>query len=136
MSFETYPFDKITISSLSEYLDECDESRAFLVEQLKTREKYLARLSFSVMTVTSYDMIDLANQWCIRQWGQSHGPCEGRGYLTRNYECPSDVGTWKSCWFLKIAYDFGFNEWYFQDRQQFTVFVDQVPKFELTDDRE
>ena len=136
MSFETYPFDKITISSLSEYLDECDESRAFLVEQLKTREKYLTQFSFSVMTVTSYDLMEVANQWCIQQWGHSHGPCEDRCNLPPDYDHPSESGSWKSCWFLKITYDFGFNEWYFQDRQQFSAFVDQVPKFELTDDRE
>jgi hypothetical protein len=90
----------------------------------------LLRFPFAVMLEVAYPEMDFANRWCWETLGPENGPCY---QFQSNYPCCTDEsehehqGVWCTRWFAKTDYDFGFNEWYFRDRQHHDMFLSFEP---------
>ena len=99
------------------------------IEQRRVR---LAAFPFAVILKVAYPEIDFANRWCWQQFGLPHGECHQRysEYPACDSRDPhSHLGTWMTSWLVKTDYDFGFNEWYFQqqaDQNRFLEFAPQI----------
>jgi hypothetical protein len=122
----------VEASSFEEYLASDDDSREERAAQEVDRNKRLSRFPHSVMLKVSFLELDFTNRWCWQYVGPCDGECTQRYSDYRVCDCSephSHVGKWTSHWFVKIDYDFGFNEWYFADsadRDQFLANIDNI----------
>jgi hypothetical protein len=122
----------VVLSSFGEYLaGECDSKEA-RAEEERDRDERLARFPYPVMLQVSYPELDFTNRWCWQNFGPSDGACTQHQSEYRACDRPdphSHSGKWMSHWLVKTDYDFGFNEWYFrekEDQERFLANVDQV----------
>jgi hypothetical protein len=119
----------VEASSFDEYLASEDDSLEDRAAQDADRKERLSRFPHSVMLKVAFPERDFADRWCWEQFGPSDGECTQRHseYRACNRTEPhSHVGTWRSHWFVKTDYDFGFNEWYFTQRADCGLFVANV----------
>lgn len=127
MSYRT-----VELSSIEEYLAYEDEPIEERADQDIDRNKRLLRFSHSVMLKVSFAELDFAIRWCWQQLGPCDGECTQRTSEYRvceRNEPHSHVGKWMSYWFVKTDYNFGFNEWYFEesaDRDRFLANVEMI----------
>src|SRR5258706_9988120 len=122
------------LSRYDEYLDEVYpvssvDSADARAADMHERQARLAAFPHCVVLQVSYPELDYANRWCWQQFGPAHGQCLQAG---SNYpaceirESHSHDGRWLTHWLDKVAYDFGYSEWYFahqEDRDRFLQFV-------------
>ena len=116
-------------STFEEYLAEEGYPLEVQAEEKRERNVRLARFPYSTMLKVSFPELDFANRWCWRHVGPCDGQCTEHYSQYRVCELPephSHVGKWMSHWFEKIAYDFGFNEWYFADQDDHERFVANI----------
>jgi hypothetical protein len=129
-------FRSVILSSYESYLD--DEHAAASrepagpgVHHLDERERFLAAFPHSVLLQLSYPELDYANRWCWQQFGPAHGECYQASSEYRACDLQgahSHEGTWVTCWLEKIDYDFGYNAWYFAQREDMQRFLQFVPE--------
>jgi hypothetical protein len=126
------PHRSVKLSTFEAYLNETDETRPEVQDQIATRDARLAQFPFAVMLELSYPELDFSNRWCFEAFGPNHGQCD-----QMNSEYPActikephcHIGSWANHWFLKTGYDYGFNEWYFSrspDHQRFLEFIPTI----------
>lgn len=96
------------------------------------RQEHQLRLSqfpYNVVLRLSYPEMDFANRWAWQQFGPPNGECMDSysEYPTCTEKTPhAHDGKWLSHWLAKTEYDFGYNEWCFEfkeDQQRFLEFV-------------
>lgn len=117
----------VQLSSLEKYLKQGGERGSDLTEMLERRQELLVKFPYPVMLELSYPELDFTNRWCWNRWGSFHGHCYERSseYPACAIEAPhSHIGVWATIWFVKTAYDFGFNEWYFSTDEAQNEFLD------------
>ena len=96
------------------------------------RKAILRKFPHSVVLELAFPELDFANRWCWRQFGPSDGDCHQKSsdYCFCDIIDPhSHAGRWRTHWWVKTEYNFGFNEWFFAsaaDRDQFLEFVPQI----------
>ncbi len=102
------------------------------VDEMAERSERMVRFPFAVMLKVSFPELDFANRWCWRVFGPGDGECSQE--YSRYRACTEDGphshnGQWTSHWWVKIDYDFGFNEWYFArstDHDRFLASVSEI----------
>jgi len=119
---EKEPSDIIKISNLSAYLDEYDETLAYLIDVLKARESRRCDFPHTLMALLGYDLMDMAKQWCQDQWGPGGDTYEDRPYQPQE----NQAFLWLTCWMMKTEYDYGFCEWYFREPSHLEQFVAHI----------
>jgi hypothetical protein len=95
------------------------------------RQVRLAEFPHAVVLQVAFPEMDFANRWCWQQFGPAHGECfqAGSEYPACNLPSPhSHEGSWKSEFLAKTDYDFGFNEWYFKQKEDLDRFIEFVPQ--------
>lgn len=124
------PYRTAKLSSYDAYRisDNDDPDERLCVHE--ERGLLLLRFPFAVMLEVAYPEVDIANRWCWKTFGPKFSPCY---QFQSSYPCCLDEsmhehqGVWCTYWFAKSDYDFGFNEWYFRDRQHHDMFLCFVP---------
>jgi hypothetical protein len=83
-----------------------------LQPELQTRRfEILKHLPFSVVAEGAYPELDMADQWLLKQVGHE------------------SETSWQKIWYGKIAYDYGFTEYFFEDEPTQPKFADEIPHF-------
>ena len=119
-------------SSFDEYLTSACNSTEARTEEERDRNERLSRFPYAVMLQVSYPELDFANRWCWQSLGPGDGACmqhQSEYRVCDRTDPHSHSGKWMSHWLAKTAYDFGFNEWYFAEREDqecFLAIVDQI----------
>ena len=122
----------VVLSSFEEYLASDDDSLEERTAQSLDRNQRLIRFPQSVMLQVAFPELDFVNRWCWRHFGPGDGDCAQRysEYCVCDLIEPhSHVGKWRSHWFVKTDYDFGFNEWYFEESTDCKRFLANVENF-------
>lgn len=110
----------LKISSIDSYLaceDDSPEERDFANRQ---REDRLHQFPYAVMLEMAFPELDYTHRWCWQRFGPMDGSCTQK---YSEYKACSDEtehrhnGKWTSHWFVKTDYDFGYNEFYFVERE-------------------
>jgi hypothetical protein len=89
----------------------------------------LSQFPYNVVLRLSYPEMDFANRWLWQQFGPPNGECidSYSEYPTCSEKAShAHDGKWLSHWLAKTDYDFGYNEWCFEfkeDQQRFLEFV-------------
>jgi hypothetical protein len=115
-----------------EYPSGSEAAAAARAADVQERQRRLAEFPHCVLLQLAYPELDFANRWCWQQFGPAHGECHQASseYPACNLPGPhSHNGRWLSRWLAKTDYDFGFNEWHFEepaDRERFLAFVPQI----------
>ena len=122
----------VVLSTFAEYLACEDDSLEERAAQERERQERLSRFPHCVMLQVSFPEVDFANRWCWQNFGPSDGECFQRHSQYRVCDVAephAHAGRWTSHWFVKTDYDFGFNEWYFveaNDWQRFLANVEHI----------
>ena len=96
------------------------------------RATILAKFPFSIMTLTAIDDIDFANFWLWNKFGPCNGSCHQSTSAFKACDVHvyhDHVGSWCCHFFAKTGYDFGFNEWYFDNKPSLILFKKFITKF-------
>jgi hypothetical protein len=75
------------------------------------REKYGSMFSRSVIIEGAFPEYDMAEKWLTENVGPKSGT------------------TWRDIWFGKTGYDYGFWEFFFKEKDFYSKFLKEVPKF-------
>ena len=115
----------VVLSSYDAYLSWEDDPEE-LATQEHDRGMRLLRFPHSVMLQIAFPEIDFANRWCWQRFGPAHGECmqDASEYKACDLATPHcHVGRWTYHWFDKTDYNFGFNEWYFENASECDSFL-------------
>ena len=107
-------------------------SAAARESEARDRNLRMERFPHAVLLQVAYAEMDFANRWCWQQFGFSDGQCFDSQSEYPSCNASGDHehrGTWKTHWYAKTEYNFGYNEWYFakqSDRDRFVEYLPQV----------
>ncbi len=122
---------KLELSNFEEYLNKeyligRENKEEYLNHKIVERNKILLDFPYSVILKLFYQQIDFAD-WLLWQiLGDKYGYC--------NQE-QSDIpackitgkhkhnGVWTSFWLAKTDYDYGFNEWFFKNKEDCNILI-------------
>ena len=86
---------------------------------------------FSIILALAYPQMDFANRWCWQQFGSPQGRCDDHQseYPSCNETTPNHhhEGRWRTHWWEKLDYDFGYNEWFFAEQMDYEAFYAFIP---------
>lgn len=119
----------VILSSFEKYLASEGYSLEVRAAEERERKERLLRFPYPVMMQVSYPEMDFANRWCWEHFGPGDGECmqsQSEYRVCDLGEPHSHAGKWLCHWFVKTAYNFGFNEWYFVDRSDWECFLANV----------
>lgn len=100
------------------------------VENRVKRKALMETFPFGAMLELAVAEMDFANRWCWETFGPCDGTCQQEHSQYRVCDQSDDhvhEGSWTNIWYVKTGYDFGFNEWYFTNRNQLDEFLAFVP---------
>lgn len=119
-------------ADFDEYLRTEHNSEEARTADIQERSEYLLNFPFPVMLQVAIPELDFANRWCWENFGPAHGEClqsQSEYPVCKLIQPHSHIGVWMAHWYMKIAYDFGYNEWYFANESDRNRFCDNVPNF-------
>ena len=117
-------------SSFDDYLAHGGDSPEAQAEETEDREAWIKNFPFYKMLELAYPELDNALRWCWNNFGEMDGECIQKDSTYRMCNDQSKhrhKGKWTSHWFVKIDYDFGFNEFYFSNEADLNLFLANLP---------
>jgi hypothetical protein len=106
------------------------------ISDWEERRRRLSAFPHSVVLKVSYPEMDYANRWCWQQFGCARGECHQAqsDYSACQLQNPhSHYGKWQTEWLAKTDYNFGFNEWSFNQSVNLDLFMEFVPQINWGD---
>ena len=122
----------VRLADIGDYLASEDDSAAEQAEQSQLRNERLSRFPYAAMLQVAFPELDFINRWCWLQFGPRDGECtqqQSKYRVCEKVMAHAHEGRWTDYWFTKTAYNYGFNEWYFVNSQDFDKFIRHVPDF-------
>ncbi len=127
---------KLEISNFEEFLKEDylignDNKQEFLKRKIKERNNILLDFSHSIILKLSYHQLDFAN-WLLWQiLGEVYGYCGYSNFpMCKIKGEHKHNGIWAIYWLAKTNYDYGFNEWFFKQKEDSDVLIKIKPLLE------
>ena len=121
------------LSSFEKYLSSADDSLEARAGETRERESLLRYFPHPVMLEMAFPELDNASRWCWKHLGAMDGECTQKQseYRICSIEGPHrHAGKWTSHWFVKTDYDFGYNEFYFIERADRDLFLEQLAELD------